>query len=302
MIGQQEGVRAAIDAQAGRAPSLSRNDVYRRATDDLADGRVADVYASPDGVSRLLAAQAELLGAAGALLDQPALQGTAMSLSPRSDGLALRVHSVLDPRLARQVPRRQAVRAQAGLLGARERDGLPRPDPARPRGRAAARRRPGGRRAWPVFHLLLARAQRDLDRRAGVNLRRDVLPLLQGEVALWLAPAIPAPILTLIASTDDEDRHPGGVRALQGPIARLLGQPGSDQVASFREREVDGAQVFQLLLGPGIDARLRRARRQARGLDLARRRARAVKKRDGTLEDNGSFDATLGARPDRVTR
>ena len=28
---------------------------------------------------------------------------------------------------------------------------------------------------------------------------------------------------------------------------------------------------------------------------------RAVKERDGTLEDNGSFDATLGARPDRVT-
>ena len=50
----------------------------------------------------------------------------------------------------------------------------------------------------------------------------------------------------------------------------------------------------------GDRARLRRVRRQARGLDLARG-VRAVKERDGTLEDNGSFDATLGARPDRVT-
>ena len=72
-------------------------------------------------------------------------------------------------------------------------------------------------------------------------------------------------------------------------------------MASFREREVDGAQVFQLLLGPGIeldyavfDGKL--------VVSTSLAGVRAVKQRDGTLEDNGSFDATLGARPDRVTR
>jgi Protein of unknown function (DUF3352) len=300
VIGQQEGVRAAIDAQAGRAPPLSRNDVYRRATDDLDDGRVADVYASPDGVSRLLAAQGGALGAAGALLDQPALQGTAMSLSPRSDGLALRVHSVLDPRLARQVSRSKPFEPK--LVSSVPENamaylGLTRLDRAGERLLAAGL---AGGGAGRQLTQLLARAQRDLDRRAGVDLRRDVLPLLQGEVALWLAPAIPAPILTLIASTDDEDRTREAFARLQGPLARLLAQPGSDQVASFRERDVDGAQVFQLLLGPGIeldyavfDGKL--------VVSTSLAGVRAVKKRDGTLEDNGSFDATLGSRPDRVT-
>jgi Protein of unknown function (DUF3352) len=300
VIGQQEGVRAAIDAQAGRAPPLSRNDVYRRATDDLDDGRVADVYASPDGVSRLLAAQGGVLGAAGALLDQPALQGTAMSLSPRSDGLALRVHSVLDPRLARQVSRSKPFEPK--LVSSVPENamaylGLTRLDRAGERLLAAGL---AGGGAGRQLTQLLARAQRDLDRRAGVDLRRDVLPLLQGEVALWLAPAIPAPILTLIASTDDEDRTREAFARLQGPLARLLAQPGSDQVASFRERDVDGAQVFQLLLGPGIeldyavfDGKL--------VVSTSLAGVRAVKKRDGTLEDNGSFDATLGSRPDRVT-
>src|SRR5688572_17907468 len=61
-IGQLPGLRAAIDAQAGRRPSLARSSTFRRAADDLPAGRVADVYASPDGVTRLLAPQGGALG------------------------------------------------------------------------------------------------------------------------------------------------------------------------------------------------------------------------------------------------
>ena len=63
-----------------------------------------DAYASLAGVRRLLAAQGGAVGALGNLLYQPALQGVALAVTPTAQGLVLRVHSVLDPTLARQQP------------------------------------------------------------------------------------------------------------------------------------------------------------------------------------------------------
>jgi hypothetical protein len=300
VIGQVAGLRTAIDAAAGRAPSLARSSVYRRASAGLPDGRVADVYASPDGVARLLAAQGGAIGAAGALLDQPGLRGVAIGLTARDSGAQVKVHSVLDPAVARRVPRGRPF--EPALVSSVPEDamaylGLTRLDRAGERLLAAGL---AGGGAGRQVTALLQRARRDLARRAGVDLGRDVLPLLRGEVALWLAPAIPAPVLTLIARTGDERRTRQALAGLQQPLARLLAQPGAGTVPSFRERDLDGVQAFQLAIAPGIeldyavfDGKL--------VVSTSLAGVRAVKDKGGSLADSESFDATLGDRPSKVT-
>ena len=84
--------------------------------------------------------------------------------------------------------------------------------------------------------------RRDLAKRAGVNLDRDVLPLFRGEVALWLAPAVPAPMLTLIARTRDENGTRLAFSKLQTPLAKLFGPGRSPAPARrpFEERDIGG--------------------------------------------------------------
>jgi hypothetical protein len=299
VIGQLPGLRLAIDAGAGRGPALAKSQVYRKASGTLSDGRVADLYASPDGVSRLLASQGGVIGAAGALIDHPALQGVAISLAPKKDGAQVIVHSVLDPKLSKQVPRSREFEPKlvsSVPKGAMAYLGLTRLDQAGRRLLAAGL---AGGGAGRQLTTLLQRAQRDLSRRAGVNLQRDVLPLLRGEVALWLAPSIPAPVLTLIASTNDEQRTREAFARLQQPLARLLSAPGS-AAASWQERDVDGVKAFQLRLGVGIeldyavfDGKL--------VVSTSLAGVRAVKQRQGSLTDNESFRATVGGHPKRVT-
>src|ERR671937_206051 len=140
------------------------------------------------------ASQGLPLGAAGALLDQPALAGTAVALTPHSNGVQLLVHSVLGPARARQLAGLRAKPFTPHLLGSVPANamaylGLPLLERAGARLLEAGLAGGGARRQ---ITGLLQRAQRDLQRRTGVNLRRDILPLLQGEVALWLSPAVPA--------------------------------------------------------------------------------------------------------------
>ncbi len=298
-IGQVAGLRAAIDAQAGRLPSLARAATFRRAAGGLPAGRVADAYASPEGVTRLLAPQGGVLGAAGALVSQPALQGVALALTPEGDGARLTVRSALDARAARRRPRGRPF--EPALIDSVPENamaylGLTRLD--RAAGRLLSAGLAGGGAGRQVSQLL-ARLRTDLARRGGVDVRRDVLPLFQGEVALWLAPDVPAPVLTLIAATDDEEATREAFARLQQPIARLLAARG-DPAPAFREVDVDGAQAFQLRLGPGIeldyavfDGKL--------VISTSLAGVRAVKGRERSLADDPSFRATLGDRPDRVT-
>lgn len=299
VIGQLPGVRAAIDAAAGRAVSLAKSKTYVQASRGLPAGRVLDAYASPDGVARLLAAQGGALGAAGALIDQPSLLGVALAMTPESGRARISIHSVLDPRVSKTLDRGKPFEPK--LIGSVPASamaylGLTRVDRAATRVLAAGL---AGGGAGRQITQLLQRVRTDLVRRAGVNLERDVLPLFRGEVALWLAPAIPAPVLTLIAATHDEKATREAFARLQPSLARLLGRQGG-QVPVFREVAVDGAQAFQLRLATGIeldyavfDGKL--------VISTSLDGVRAVRRRNGSLADNGSFQAVLGDRPQAVT-
>ena len=125
--------------------------------------RVADAWASADGVRRLLAPQGGVLGAAGVLLDQPGLKGAGVGLVAHDKGARIVVRSELDPKA--QAPADvQAVRADAAGADAQGRARLPgreralHRDQPRARRRRAADRRPG---------RAAARAGRQLDQQSG---------------------------------------------------------------------------------------------------------------------------------------
>src|SRR5262249_22992623 len=95
VLGQDASVRSAIDVATDSAPSLAGNSAYDTAAAGEPTDRVLDAYVSAAGVRRFLASAMGPLGGLGALLSQPALAATAISLSPASGGVRVRVHGAL---------------------------------------------------------------------------------------------------------------------------------------------------------------------------------------------------------------
>lgn len=100
LLGQAASVTGAIDVARGRGRSLASSATYANATAGEPADRVLDFYAPVAGVTRALAPSSGLLGALGTLLDQPALSAVTVAVSPDAGGFGVRVHSLLDPKLA----------------------------------------------------------------------------------------------------------------------------------------------------------------------------------------------------------
>jgi len=240
-IGQQESLTAARAlARAGeKASSLARNPDFRKAMSGLPADRVADAWASADGVRRLLAQQGGVLGAAGVLLDQPGLKGAGLGLVAHDKSARLVVRSELDPKVRRPEtfkpfePTLQE-QAPAGVLGYLGVSGL---STALSRVLAAAGPQTEG------LGALLRRAGRQLDQESGGRLTREVLSVLQGEVGVTLTAAIPAPVLTVVAHARKDTART--LTQLEAPIARLLGKS-----ARFEAVRVAGRAVRRLKAGP----------------------------------------------------
>jgi hypothetical protein len=159
-----------------------------------------------------------------------------------------------------------------------------------------------GGRTGARLDQLVRRAARTVATAAGVNVDRDILPLLRNEVGLWLAPTLPAPTLTLIARTKDEQATRVALGQLQTPLAKLFAPPnaGPGQAPVFNESDVDGTKVFSLALAPNVEidyAVFGGKLVVSTNLDGVR----AVRRGKGPITDRGGFQATLGQRPRRVT-
>lgn len=304
LIGQESVLRSVIDSRHGQGKTLAADGTYRRAMRGLPAGRAADAYLTPGGVRRLLQPQGGVLGVAGVLLDQPALAGAGVALTAQGGDARLTVHSIRDPRLARGRPPTFGSFTPS-LTGAVPKNvmayvGISQLDKAARRilSISAATGAAGAR----IQQLLRTRAQ-DFSRRTGVNVERDVLPLFRGEVALSLTASLPSPYLTVIARTSDEARTRTALGKLQAPLVQLFlpqtAQPG--QAPTFAERDIGGGvQAFSLDLAPGVqinytvfDGKL--------VISTSLEGVRAVKRGRGSLTDNGSYQATLGSHPKRVT-
>ena len=288
LLGPPDAVRAALDAQAGRRRALADDPVFSRAEDGAPGDRVADVYATAGGVRRLLTPRGGALGFAGASLDQPGLQGVALSLTAHDATASLRVHwalsggpgvpgglplSVFDETLPQTLPGPVSAlvdvaglnRALPGLVGSL----LPR--------------------------RLLARLAA-----AGLDLGADVAPLLAGEAALAVYARPQGPAVLLVARVRSEARAREALARLQGPLISLVA-PGAEAAGvspTFTQRHLPGLTAYGLRLGPGVELDYAvGGGRVALTTDFGL--LRALARTDARADQQPLFEETVGPRASR---
>ena len=307
VLGQAASVRAAIAAGTGAAPSLASAGAYRRAASGEPADRVLDVYMSADGVRRVLAAQGGLLGALGVLLYQPALTGSAVSVSATSAGLRIRVHGALDPTLLH-------------VTGPPPRSFTPSLDSVLPQGttllvdviglaRVAPRVLGAGAEGGIAGRVgpLLSRLGSALSAE-GVDVRK-LTSLFAGETAVAVAPAATqhsgsghGPALVIVARTAHEDATRRLLAGLEVPLAQLFPPPssGSGQVPEFNNVPVAGITAHQLSLAPGLQLDYA----VFHGLVVVSTSLQAiglVARHAHSLADDSHYQASIGGGPDQVT-
>jgi hypothetical protein len=305
VIAPEPVVRNAIDLAQGRGKSLAGNDLFKKAYSGLPANRALDAFVSRDGVHRLLAPQGGILGLAGTLVDQPALSAVGASVSANGGATAkLTVRSVLDPQLSKAAPSSfksfdpqllgdvpSGALAYLGLAGL-----------DRAAGRLLGLAGASGVNGAGLSQFAQS-ARATLEKRAGVDLDRDVLSVLHEETALFVLPAIPAPTLALVAKTPDEQRTRAALAKLQVPLAKLIAVPtrGAGTTPTFQDRDIGGGTTaFQLRLTPTIefdyavfDGKLVVATSLA-GI-------RRIKDHKQSLQDDPAYKSVLGDRPSNVT-
>jgi uncharacterized Zn-binding protein involved in type VI secretion len=252
LFGNVVAVQAALAAKSGRSPRLegSAQDAPRA---DLPDVRLAEVYLSRAGVSRMLAGRPGNATQLGTFVDYGATTGMAASLRAHDDGVEINLVSDLDPKLEAKSPTVFATLPQfePGLADEAGSDalayiGLGDLGPALNRALATA-----GASAQGLAGSLRSLAQ-SLQQQAGVDPLKDLLPALGGQAALVVEPTGGFPYASLIVDGVDENKAGDALASLQQPILRAVGT-GGPQVPSFQSKEVDGVAVHSLQISPNVD-------------------------------------------------
>ncbi|HEY5317258.1 MAG TPA: DUF3352 domain-containing protein [Solirubrobacteraceae bacterium] len=295
LIGHSASLRAAIDVADRRAPSLSEDPSYRRATASEPAGRAVDAYVSGTGVTRLLTPRHGLLGVLGALLYQPTLEGVAVALTPASGGVHVRLSSVLDPQLAHPTSPSftpslgASVPAGAGLfLDVMDLN-----------------------RVLP--HLLTtigigAQIPKLLEKLGvaltaeGVNVEQNIVSLFERESAVVISSNGGKPVVTVVART----AHPGVTRTafaeLEEPLERLFAPAGADagRAPVFNQVTVGGVAAHQLVLVPGLQFDYA-VFGDKLVLSTSLEGIAAVARHAKVILDQPAYQLALGDRPARVT-
>lgn len=282
VIGQAQTLPIAKRLAAGKGRSLADAEGYRRTLAELPEDRVADAWASKDGVERLLAPQGGLLGAAGTLLDQPGLVATALAVTAagahgakvelrtlRTAASIANAFTPFTPKIQDEVP--------ASAFGMLAVQGLP----------GAATRLLGIAGAGTAgLGPLLARAGADLAPLAGV---------FSGQVAVTVTAATPAPVLSLITRPADPAAAAKTLAAARPKVARLLAPTGGP----VPEWKVVG-DGFRLRPAAGIEIDYA----VVRGLVVVSTRSSgiaAVRDRTRRLTDTAAWRGAVGEASKPVT-
>ncbi len=306
-LGQGASVRAAIDVATGAAPSLEKNPAYVRASSTEPTDRVLDAYASAAGVQRILVSRGGLLGALGVLLYQPALDGTAISVTPVTGGVQVLIHSALSPALKRlggapTPPFRPTLQADAptGATLFLDTDGLGNAAPQVFKAAAAAGI---AGRIGPLLQRL-----GDALAAEGVS-PRSIVSIFSGETAVAVLPggtgasgSSRPPAVIIIARTNDEAKTRATLASMEVPLAQLFAAPasGPGQAPEFNDIQVDGVTAHQLSLTPGLqldyavfDGRV--------VVSTSRDGIAAVVSHQRAIATDPEFRTTLATRPPRVS-
>jgi hypothetical protein len=301
VLGQDAGVRAAIDVAARAAGSLADSSSYRAAAAGEPADRVLDAYASTAGVRRLLAGATGALGALGTMISQPALTGTTVSVSPASDGARIRVHGALDPGLVRLGGRPpQFTPTLPGLLpsGSTLMLDVARLNRVAPRVFGALAKIGVASGVAPLMDRLGSALAAQ-----GVNLAK-VLSLLDGEAAFGLVAGAPGagPAPVIVARTADQAAARQILAELEIPLQQLFPAPGSGpgQQAVWNDRQVGGVTVHQLAMQPGLQVDFA----VFNGLVAASTSVAAIAAiahHSHSLSGDAGYRTALGGNPSRVT-
>jgi Protein of unknown function (DUF3352) len=286
-VGTEPAVRAAIDLDQGTGRSLGADPDYRRALAGRPAASSLHAYASATGVRSVLAPRDGLPGALGALLDRPGLVAAGAALTAEQGGLRVHVRlaggapgdAAFEPVLLERVPERAA--AYAGVRGALRL--------VRLLGRLGAEA--------PLREL-----GEELADEAGIDLERDLLAPLSGEIALSVTgpaddPAATgggAPVVTLKARTAEPRRTSDALARLQGPVARRLAVPGT--VPAFEGEPIGGLDAFTLRVTPELGPSYAVA---GDSLVVSTAPAGLAPPR-GTLAGAPAFEATIGEVPEEA--
>lgn len=247
VVGHSANIRAAIDVAAGRSPSLSRDSGYRRATAAEPAGRAVDAYLSATGMRRLIVPQHGLVGILGALADQPTLQGVAIALTPASGGVRVRVHSVLDPQLARPSSASFTPSLTASV----------------PAGAALFLDVTGLNRILPrvlgtigigaQIPKLLTKLGTALTAE-GVNVQQSIVSLFRRESAVVISTEGTKPVVTVVVRTPNPRATQTVFAQLEVPLERLFARGASQagQAPLFNQVAIGRVMAHQLVLVPGL--------------------------------------------------
>jgi hypothetical protein len=251
LFGSETAVRAALDAEVGRAPRLEGSHLDEP-RDALPDVRLAEIYLSPAGMQRLLAGRQGGASQLDTFVDYGASTGMAASLRVRDDGVEVHLDSSLDPKLEQRSPTVFADLPRfdpslADEAGSRALGYIGVGDLGPALNRALATAGAGGQ---GLAGSLRALAQ-GLKQEAGIDPLKDLLPALGGQAALVAEPTDTFPYASLIVEGVDEKKATAALAALQGPLARSVA--GGAQVPSFQTKDMDGVSVHSLAVSPQVN-------------------------------------------------
>jgi Protein of unknown function (DUF3352) len=278
VLGQSASVRKAIDLAQGRGTGLATEATFQRLEQRLPGDRVADAYATADGLRRLLVPAGGGLGVAGVLLDRPNLKATALALRAGDPGLQMEVESVVAGRKGREFEPSLTDAVPKGALAYLGTKGL---DETATRLGAAA--------GTAALGDLLRNAGKALGEEGARTVQRDLLALLREETAVVILPGVPAPTMLVIAKASDEARTRAALDRVSASLPKLVDgatvrKDGDVTVMASGDTEIHAA-VF--------DGRLVLATSEA-GIAAAR-------DPDGGIGESDAYDAVVGDPENPVT-
>lgn len=273
LLGPEASVRRSLGVVAGDEEALADEVTVETARELLPEDRFADVWISPELAA--LATFEKSFRGLDTFVNEQATDGVAVSLSLREDAIEVAVRSLQDPELAAASPGFFATLPAfeprlPGAIGADALAYLGLGSPSESAEQLLAQ-------AAGAAPDLLAGIESFGERLAGdegVDIQRQLLPLLAGEVAVTveppetggaeaggdeqtpgLAPAVGAPYVALLADEVDAEAARAAMADLQAPIAAAVEGDGSGSVSPplFETQEIAGVEAAGLRISEVVE-------------------------------------------------
>jgi hypothetical protein len=254
LLGSRSALTAAAAAADGRAPSLASDDTATEVRDTLPPERLADAYVSQEGIGRLLSGRPGAAQQLDTFTDFGASRGIGAALVAEGNGLELRLSSLLDPGKAKAEPPFFAAFPvfEPSLASTVAPDTLALLSIGDPSS-TVRRLLDQADAAVPGISAAFDRLDRTVARQGNVGITRDVLPLLQDEAAVAIAPGRAVPYVTLVFDNVDEQKASDAVAGLLVPLIHAVNPAATGQAPTVTQKAVGGTTLHSVRLSPAVD-------------------------------------------------